>query len=49
VWGNEQVILPALEVAPPITEWGVEEITVDALHHIVYATGTGIAYSLLDR
>jgi hypothetical protein len=49
VWGSEQVILPALDVAPPVTEWGVEEIAIDALHHVVYATGTGIAYSLLDR
>lgn len=22
VWGSEQVMLPALDVAPPITEWG---------------------------
>ena len=49
VWGSEQVILPALKVAPPITEWGVEEIAIDTLHHVVYVTGTGIAYSLLDR
>jgi hypothetical protein len=49
VWGSEQVMLPALEVAPPLTEWGAKEITVDLLHHLVYATATGAAYSLLDR
>ncbi len=49
VWGSEQVMLPALEVAPPLTEWGAKEIAVDALHHLVYAAATGAAYSLLDR
>jgi hypothetical protein len=49
VWGSEQVMLPALEVAPPLTEWGGKEIAVDALHHLVYAAATGAAYSLLDR
>jgi hypothetical protein len=49
VWGSEQIMLPALEVTPPLTEWGVEEIAIDALHHLVYATATGLAYSYLDR
>ncbi len=49
LWGSEQVMLPALEVAPPLTEWGAKEIAVDALHHLVYATATGTAYFLLDR
>jgi hypothetical protein len=42
-------MLPALDVTPPLTEWGKEEITIDALHHLVYAVATGIAYSRLDR
>lgn len=49
VWGNEQVMLPALGVAPPLTEWGAQEIAIDAFHHLVYVTATGAAYSLLDR
>ena len=49
VWSSEQVMLPALDVVPPLTEWGTEEIAIDALHHLVYATATGMAYSLLDR
>jgi hypothetical protein len=49
VWGSEQVMLPALDVVPPLTEWGMEEIAIDALHHLVYATATGMAYFLLDR
>ena len=49
VWGSEQVMLPALGVTPPLTEWGVKEVAIDALHHLVYAGATRIAYSLLDR
>jgi hypothetical protein len=49
VWGNEQVMLPALDVAPPITMWGGKEIAIDAWHHAVYATATGVAYDLLNR
>ncbi len=49
VWGSEQVMLPALGVTPPLTEWGVKEVVIDALHHLVYAGATGVAYSLLDR
>jgi hypothetical protein len=49
VWGSEQVMLPALEVTPPLTEWEVKQVAIDALHHLVYAGPTGVAYSLLDR
>jgi hypothetical protein len=49
VWGSEQVMLPALDVAPPLTEWGAQEVAIDAFHHLVYAAATGAAYSLLDR
>ena len=47
VWGSEQIMLPALEVTHPLAEWGMEEISIDALYHLVYATG--LAYSYLDR
>jgi hypothetical protein len=49
VWGSEQVMLPALGVTPPLTEWGVKEGAIDALHHLVYTGATGVAYTLLDR
>jgi hypothetical protein len=48
IWGNEQLMLPALDVAPPITMWGGKEIAIDAWHHIVYATATGATYELLS-
>lgn len=49
VWGAEHVLLPTLELAPPATQWGTEEIAVDAFHHLVYAVATGAAYRWLDR
>jgi hypothetical protein len=49
VWGSEQVMLPALGVTPPLTEWGAKEVAIDAVHHLVYAGATGVAYALLDR
>jgi hypothetical protein len=48
VWGSAQVMLPALDVAPPSVFWGKTEIAIDAFHHAVYALATGIAYQLLS-
>ena len=48
VWGSEQVMLPALGVAPPITLWGKQEVAIDAFHHAVYIGATAIAFELLD-
>lgn len=48
VWGTELVMLPALDVAPPATEWGPKELAVDGFHHAVYVTATSVAYEWLD-
>jgi hypothetical protein len=48
VWGSAQVMLPALDIAPPSVFWAKEEIAIDAFHHTVYALATGIAYELLS-
>ena len=48
VWGQEVVMLPTLDVAPPIIIWGKEEIAIDVFHHVVYAAATGIAYEALS-
>jgi hypothetical protein len=48
IWGSAQVMLPALEIAPPAVFWPKEEIAIDAWHHAVYAVATGVAYELLD-
>jgi hypothetical protein len=47
LWGSEQVMLPALGVAPPLWEWGAVEVGIDALHHAVYIAAAGVAYELL--
>jgi hypothetical protein len=49
VWGTEQVMLPALGVAPPFWQWGAKEVAIDAFHHLVYAGATSVAYTVLDR
>jgi hypothetical protein len=48
VWGNEAVMLPVLDVAPPFWTWGVEEVAIDVWHHVVYATATAVAYEQLS-
>jgi hypothetical protein len=48
VWTAALVMLPSLKVAPPVTEWPPEEIALDALHHVIYAAGTGVAYELMN-
>jgi hypothetical protein len=47
IYAAAQVTLPALEIAPPAVFWGVREVAIDALHHTVYATATGVAYTLI--
>ena len=49
VWGSEQMTLPALAVAPPVTMWGGKEVAIDAWHHAVYVVATAVAYELVDR
>ena len=49
IYGAAQVTLPALEIAPPSIFWSKQEIAIDALHHAVYATATGLAYQLIAR
>jgi hypothetical protein len=48
LWGSEQVALPVLDVAPPLTMWGGAEVAIDAWHHVVYVLATSAAYELLD-
>lgn len=49
VWGSETQMLPRLEVASPITEWGGTEVAVDVGHHAVYAIATSLAYTWLEE
>ncbi len=49
VWGGAQVMLPALDVAPPPWESPKQEVLIDAFHHAVYAIATGVAFAALQR
>lgn len=49
LWGAEQVTLPALGAAPPLTQQGAKEAAISVWHDLVYAGTTGAAYQLLDR
>jgi hypothetical protein len=49
LWGSEQVMLPALKVAPPLTEQDGTEIAIDAWHQFTYAATAGAAYEALNR
>ena len=49
IYGAAQATLPALDVAPPAVFWPKEEIAIDAFHHAVYATATGVAYELISN
>ena len=48
VWGNEAVMLPVLDVAPPFWTWGAGEVAIDVWHHVVYATATAAVYDRLS-
>lgn len=48
VWGASQGMLPALDVSPPTWRFGARATAIDVLHHVVYATATGLAYDRLD-
>ena len=49
IWGSAQVMLPALNVAPPLWKSEPKEIAVDAFHHAFYAVATGVAFAALER
>jgi hypothetical protein len=49
VWGSAQVMLPALDVAPPPWKSPPQEILIDAFHHAVYAAFTSLAFAVLQR
>ncbi len=48
VWGSGQVMLPALDVAPPPWKSPPKELAIDAFHHAVYAAATGVAFAALE-
>lgn len=43
------MMLPSLGVASPTWKYGIQEATIDAFHHAVYAGATSITYAFLSR
>lgn len=48
VWGAEMVMLPAIDVAPPVKKWGAKEVAKDGLHHLIYASVAGLVYDAIE-
>ncbi len=49
LWGTAQVVLPANDAAPPITQWPPQQIATDVLHHAVYALAAGAVYDAMQQ
>ncbi len=47
VWGTSLVMLPSLDVAPPVTEEPPKAIAIDALHHAAYAVAAGLVFDAI--
>jgi hypothetical protein len=44
VWSTALIMLPKTGASEPITKWTPQQITIDVLHHAVYAITAGIVY-----
>lgn len=49
IWGTAMVMLPSLDVAPPATEEDAKTISIDGLHHAVYAIAAGLAFDAIAK
>ncbi|MGI4752074.1 MAG: hypothetical protein ACRYFB_15680 [Janthinobacterium lividum] len=49
IWGTEMVMLPSLDIAPPATEEDAQTISIDGLHHVVYAVAAGLAFDAMAK
>jgi hypothetical protein len=49
IWGTEITMLPALELAPPLPQWGAREVAIDVFHHLVYAAFFAGAWYLINQ
>ncbi len=48
VESTQWTLLPRLELAPPVTEWPVDQARSDLVFHSVYAVATGLAWRILE-
>ena len=47
VWGTALIMLPSINVTPPLKKWGGKEIAKDGFHHMVYASMAGVVYDAI--
>ena len=48
IWGTSMIMLPAFKIAPPVFDEEPQSVTVDGLHHAIYALTAGLVYDALD-
>lgn len=49
VWGGSMIMLPALELAPPVKEQKPKTLLIDGLHHAVYAIVAGFIFDAITE
>lgn len=49
LWGTEILMLPGLDVAPSIKEWGAKEMAIDIAHHLVYVAAFVGVWHVMKR
>jgi hypothetical protein len=47
VWGAELIMMPSLDLAPPVTEQKPKNVAIDAMHHAVYALVAGLVFDAI--
>lgn len=48
IWAAPMVVLPALDLSPPPTEWDAGTLAKDFGHHLVYASTVALAWRMLN-
>jgi hypothetical protein len=48
LWGSALYALPKYDVAPPVTDWGRDEVAIDVFHHLVYVSAAALVFELLE-
>jgi hypothetical protein len=49
VWGTATVMLPGLEIAPPVREWPAKMHATEGVGHLIYAEAAGMMYDLMNE
>lgn len=48
VWGASMIMLPKLELAPPVQQREAKTMLIDGLHHAVYAVVAGLVFDAIE-